>query len=246
MLKAKDFRQKAWADLSGKWGMMALCTLIFELILGACAGLSIIAIGGVGVLLLSGPLTLGMTMLALNVVRGAEVKVETLFDGFKNFVSAFVLSLINTIFIALWSLLLIVPGIIKSLSYSMSFYILADNPDMAPNDARKESMVMMQGNKWRLFCLYFSFIGWLLLCGLTLGILTFWVTPYMESAKAEFYQSLLAEQHSGKVKPAPELAEHVEKEEPVQAQAEPVQPEAEVEPYAEPETNENTDNGEDL
>jgi hypothetical protein len=62
---------------------------------------------------------------------------------------------------------------------------------MPANEARKLSMAMMEGNKWRLFCLHFSFIGWFILCGLTLGILTFWVTPYVNAAEAAFYQSLL-------------------------------------------------------
>ena len=191
MLKAKDLRHQAWNALKGKWGTMALCTLIYELILGACAGLSYVYIGGIAMLLLSGPLALGMVMLALNVIRGYAVKVETLFDGFKNFGKAFLLALINEIFIFLWSLLFIIPGIIKTFSYSMSPYILADNPGIEPNEARKQSMAMMKGHKWRLFCLEFSFIGWWLLCGLTLGILTFWVTPYVQTAIAEFYQDLL-------------------------------------------------------
>lgn len=191
MLKAKDLRHQAWNALNGKWGTMALCTLIYELILGVCAGLSYVYVGGIAMLLLSGPFALGMAMLALNVIRGCDIKVETLFDGFKNFGKAFLLALINSIFVFLWSLLLVIPGIIKALSYSMSVYILADNPGIEPNEARKQSMAMMNGHKWRLFCLELSFIGWWILCGLTLGILTFWVTPYVQTAIAAFYQDLL-------------------------------------------------------
>ena len=89
--------------------------------------------------------------------------------------------------------MLIIPGIIKSLSYSMSYFILLDNPDMSANDARKESMEMMDGNKGRLFCLYLSYIGWYLLSILTFGILLFWVGPSVRTATAFFYQSLLPE-----------------------------------------------------
>ena len=192
MLKAKDFRHQAWTALHGKWGMMALCTLIFELIIGACAGLAYFYVGGIAMLLLAGPLELGYAILALHVARLNAVKVDNLFDGFKNYVKALALYIINGIFIALWSLLLVIPGIIKTYSYSMSMYILADNPDIDANEARKQSMAMMKGNKWRLFCLDFSFIGWWILCGITLGILSFWITPYHECAHAEFYQELLA------------------------------------------------------
>ena len=73
----------------------------------------------------------------------------------------------------------------------MSYYILIDNPGLSANEARKRSMAMMRGNKWRLFCLDFSFIGWIVLCVLTFGILVFWVAPYQEAARAEFYQDLI-------------------------------------------------------
>ena len=72
----------------------------------------------------------------------------------------------------------------------MSYYILADNPQMSCNDARVTSMEMMKGNKWRLFCLWFSFIGWWLLSILTLGILFLWTIPYMQVATAAFYDDL--------------------------------------------------------
>lgn len=195
MLKAKDFRRQAWGKLKGKWGTMALITLILMLIMGVCAGASIIGIGAIATLLITGPFMLGMANITLGIVRGKEsVDVADLFSGFKNFLNAFVLYIINTILTALWSLLFVIPGIIKSYSYSMSYYILADNPDMAPNDARKRSMEMMHGNKWRAFCLDLSFIGWVLLSLLTFGILLFWIDPYMQTAKTEFYQSLLGEQ----------------------------------------------------
>lgn len=193
---AKAFRQKAWGKLSGKWGTMALIWLVYSLIIGAVSGLSSYTYGmsGIVMLLVSGPFTLSLAIISLHVVRSEEVKFDQLFDGFKGFGSAFVLALLNSIFIFLWSLLFIIPGIIKSYAYKMSFYILRDNPDMEPNDARKESIKMMNGNKWRLFCLDFSFIGWLLLCILTLGILFFWVGPYMEVAHAEFYEDLKQKQ----------------------------------------------------
>ena len=76
----------------------------------------------------------------------------------------------------------------------MTYYIMLDDPKISANDARKKSMEMMQGHRWELFCLLFSFVGWLLLSILTLGILLLWVQPYMEVAVAEFYRNLKGEQ----------------------------------------------------
>lgn len=194
---AKDFRRNAWSALSGNWGTMVLITLIVALISGACGGLAFIGIGAIVLLLIEGPLGLGMAIANLRLIRRQGVEISNAFDGFKNFASAFLLYLLNSIFTALWTLLFIIPGIIKAYSYSMGVYILADNPSMDANSARKKSMEIMHGNKWRLFCLDISFIGWYLLCILTLGILTLWVSPYHEAARAEFYQHLVSGNSGG-------------------------------------------------
>lgn len=204
-MTAKDYRERAWFALNGKWGTMALCAFISSIILGACGSFSVVSrfdnslfvamfsfIGSIGSLLLGGPFAYGAALLSLNVARGAAINTEQLFAGFKNYGKTLALYIINSIFVALWSLLLIVPGIIKAISYSMSYYILIDQPELDANDARKQSMALMEGHKWKYFCLQLSFIGWLLLCLLTLGILSFWVTPYINTANAEFYQSLIA------------------------------------------------------
>ena len=185
MLKAKDFRKRAWTNLHGNWTTAVLSYIIMELIIG------VLAFTWIGSFIVAGPLTVGFSLVAINVVRRNNPKIENLFAAFNDFARAFVLWIINTIFIALWTCLFIIPGIIKSLSYSMSYYILIDNTDISANEARKMSMQMMHGHKWRLFCLNLSFIGWVLLSLLTFGILLFWVMPYMEVARAEFYQNLL-------------------------------------------------------
>lgn len=191
MLKAKDFRMRAWAALNGKWGTVALITFVYILIMGVCSLLARYYVGTIASFVTAGPFALSFAIIALNVVRGKQVEFKMLFSGFNNFGKAFLLNLLNGIFVFLWSLLLIIPGIIKAYSYAMSIYILADNPGISANEARKKSIEMMRGNKWRLFCLYFSFIGWMLLCGITLGILSFWIVPYMNASFAAFYQSLL-------------------------------------------------------
>lgn len=97
------------------------------------------------------------------------------------------------ILILLWSLLLIIPGIIKSFSYAMTPYILEDNPELGAVDAIHRSRMMMRGHKFDLFWLYLSFIGWFLLSILTLGIGFLWLVPYMETAQAAFYEEVKAD-----------------------------------------------------
>ena len=194
MKRAKELRAAAWEKKKGRWGMLALVFFIYSLIMAACAALSYVVVGAVAVLLLSGPLMLGFTMVCLAVSRRQGASLSKLFEGFSRFGDSLVLFLLMDIFIFLWSLLLIIPGIIKMYSYSMSWFVLHDRPDLTGNEARKRSMYLMKGHKWRLFCLDFSFLGWYLLSALTLGILAFWVTPYHMTARAEFYQELLAEE----------------------------------------------------
>ena len=102
-----------------------------------------------------------------------------------------------------------IPGIIASYRYAMTPYILLENPGMTANEAIKKSKELMQGNKWRLFCLQFSFIGWSILCVFTLGIGFLWLVPYMEAANAAFYREISAEKY-GRVTEALEQGEQVE------------------------------------
>lgn len=93
----------------------------------------------------------------------------------------------------LWSLLLIIPGIVKACSYAMTPYILYDNPKLQGNAAIELSMRMMRGHKMKLCVLYLSFIGWFLLCILTLGIGFLWLKPYVQASKAAFYEDVKEE-----------------------------------------------------
>lgn len=208
MKRAKDFRNAAWKDMKGSWGTLALIYFLYTIILGALAAvnglnalrivfLSILSIvASVAVLLLSGPFNLGIHISALDVSRKQPVSVGSLFEGFKSFGDSLALYILTAIFTFLWSLLLIIPGIIKMYSYSMGYFILADRPDLSGNQARKRSMYLMKGHKWQLFCLDLSFIGWYLLSLLTLGILAFWIYPYHMTARAEFYNELLVEENA--------------------------------------------------
>ena len=183
---ARDYRHAAWNKLSGNWSTVVVAYLIYNFLLGV-----LISYTGIGSLLLSGVLAIGMCVITLQISRMGKSGIESIFDGFrKGLGNNIVAGILVRIFTFLWTLLFIIPGIVKSYSYAMTYYILADNPDMAPTDAITESRKMMDGNKWRLFCLDLSFIGWYLLSILTLGILALWISPYNMMARAEFYESL--------------------------------------------------------
>ncbi len=113
-----------------------------------------------------------------------------MFRNFANYKRAFLVPLIVFIYTVLWSLLLIIPGIIKSLSYSMTYFISKDHPEYTINECIEESMRIMKGNKWRLFILQLSFIGWILLTILTLGIGILWLLPYMYITIVHFYEEI--------------------------------------------------------
>lgn len=184
MLRASDFRKIARDKCKGEWGTAIITYLLMGVLVGVSAAVFI------GPILLTGPLTLGFTIVIMKIMRGEKAQITDLFEGFNDFVRAFLLWFTNTILVALWSILFVIPGIIKQFAYSMSFYILRDNPELDFNEARKQSIAMMRGNKWRLFCLNFSFIGWYILSVFTFGLLMFWVAPYMEAAKFAFYESI--------------------------------------------------------
>ena len=94
------------------------------------------------------------------------------------------------VFIFLWSLLFVIPGIIKALAYSMHPYIIADNPTIDAMEALRQSEEMMRGNKTRLLALYLSFIGWFILSAFTFGIGFFFLMPYVQTSVTNFYVDL--------------------------------------------------------
>ena len=136
--------------------------------------------------------TVGYARFNLDLVDGEEGTVQTLFRYFPQWKTMLVAGFLQGLYIVLWTLLFIIPGIIAVYRYAMTSYILAENPEMSAGEAIDRSEELMKGNKWRLFCLQFSFIGWSILCAFTLGIGTLWLTPYMEAASAAFYRDITA------------------------------------------------------
>ena len=180
-------RQISREQLKGKWGLpIGLCLVIY-LIFSAPNSIPGVSLG---VLIISGPLELGLLLFFLKFIRNEPVEFSTGFKGFNNFLNALSVYLLRLLFIVLWTMLFIIPGIIKYFSYSQAMYILADNPKMGASQAITKSRKMMDGAKSKLFGLYFSFIGWALLCLLTFGIGFLWLIPYIHTASANFYEDI--------------------------------------------------------
>ncbi|MBQ8401408.1 MAG: DUF975 family protein [Clostridia bacterium] len=188
MLYARDFRQAARQCLSGCWGMAVLCAVVYGLLSGALSATV------VGMILLGGPFWYGYHAFWLEQTRRRRPGLEVLFEGLqKCFVNSIAVYLLQGIFAFLWGLLFVIPGIVKGYSYAMTPYILRDHPEMEALEMIDTSRAMMDGNKWRLFCLDLSFIGWYLLCTLTFGIASLYVIPYVQCARAQFYEAVRAE-----------------------------------------------------
>jgi len=182
-------KEKALKSLEGKWGMAVGVSLIYMLIIGAF-NTAPHYFGTIPTLLITGPMLLGYTLFSLSVARNKETSFEILFKGFNQFGTALVAYLLMVLFVILWMILLIIPGIIAALSYSMTFFILADDKSIDALDALKKSQKMMKGYKMKLFLLWLSFIGWALLCMLTLGIGFLWLMPYAQVSLSNFYDDI--------------------------------------------------------
>lgn len=188
MIDRKDLKMRAKQMIRGHMGILIVCMLIAMVIPGVSAGIPFV--GPVLEVCVSGPLVLGTAYIYLNLARGYEPDVNVLFSGFQRFVDALVLTLLISVFTFLWSLLLIVPGIIKAISYSQAFYILAEHPEMSGKEALDESIIIMDGHKMDYFVLWLSFIPWMLLIAVSFGLASFYVIPYATATFTNFYLTI--------------------------------------------------------
>jgi uncharacterized membrane protein len=188
VLSNKELRAKARDQLRGKWTGPVVVTLIFLIIFILVSNIP--AVGTGLTLILAGPLYLGFSYYFLNFKRGNSPRPEDLFAGFKNLGGSISLYFIMFIFIFLWSLLLIIPGIIAGIRYSLSFYVLCDDPESGAMDALNTSKELMKGNKMQLLLLWLSFLGWALCCIFTFGIGFLWLIPYMTLSMVNFYEEM--------------------------------------------------------
>jgi len=190
---ASELRARARGQLGSIFSSLWLLLLVASLIYSAVIG--VVSYTVVGAIVLGGPMMIGLAAVFLKTARGStEVDFADLFYGFRNgmFTRNLLLGLLQSIYLFLWSLLFVIPGIVKFYSYAMSSYLALDHPEWSADDCITASRKMMDGHRFRLFCLDLSFIGWYIVGALACGIGTLWVAPYHFLARAHFYQDLLS------------------------------------------------------
>ena len=210
-----EYKNEALSILKGKWGVSVLAVIVYVVVsllafvpyeikvftmeptdLKAAAGLARwLGFGLIVAVLVLGPLLVGLVNAFKKLLLAGDDRVvyNEFKIGFGNWLHHVWGYLLKSILIALWSLLFIIPGIVKSLAYSMTNYILVDHPELSVNRAIDLSQEMMRGHKYDLFYLYLGFAGWFLLSIITLGLGFFWLVPYAQVAQASFYQDVKAE-----------------------------------------------------
>jgi len=201
--------------LSGNWGMAVLGYVLYVVLMNsisffcyASCIFTIVAVSATGsdassvisliygctylfLILISGPVLVGFVGFFLAIAQKGQADIENLFIGFRRFGKSLAAYLLVVLFTYLWTLLLVIPGIIASFRYAMTFFIIADDEDCGALEAISRSKQMMAGNKWKLFCLCWRFFGWALLATFfTFGIGFLWLIPYMQTSFAKFYEDV--------------------------------------------------------
>ena len=193
----QDYKNAALSALKGSWPQAVVATFILLLLFSLSdsaeyvPGTTIVIASSV-ISLLALPVMVGYVNAFSNLYYCSDRALlnnmsSITFKGyFRSLAAMFLMSLV----VGLLTLLLIIPGVIASMAFYLTPYILKDNPELSILDTLRLSRKMMHGHKMQLFCLQLSFIGWGLLNLLTLGIGTLWLLPYMTTTMAAFYQDL--------------------------------------------------------
>ena len=213
MYSASDYRSMARRALKNFWWLAVGVTLLATVLGGGTSSFTVsfqnsdisryypeamrrfthvlvpvASVLAMGQFVLRGSISIGHDRFCLKLVDGEQAQFDDLFSAFDIFGSAFVLNLLIALKVFAWSLLFVIPGIVKAYSYSMAYYIKLDHPDYGWNACITASRQLMDGHKWEKFVLDLSFLGWIIVGSLCLGVGTLWVTPYMEAANAQFYE----------------------------------------------------------
>ncbi len=184
-MNRKELKTAAKAQIKGNIGVLFVITLIVAIISGAASYIPV-----VGTFIVTPAFSIAITMIYLGIAAGKKPGVGDAFGGFAHFWISFKTIFLTGLFTALWTLLFIIPGIIKSYSYAMAPYIIAENPSVGALEAISRSGRMMRGHKMELFVLQLSFIGWILLTIITFGIAAIYAVPYMQTAQVNFYNKI--------------------------------------------------------
>ena len=210
MIEISEIKSRARGSLEGRlfgnvWMALVLCNVLYALIVGLPSSFSTFShylptavTASVTVpllfcgMLLGGPMAYGFARVYHKLAKGGKrVEIGDLFSGFRDYLGdTFVLGLMRSLYIFLWSLLLIVPGIVKAYSYSMAFYIQQDSEDKNWRNCLDESKELIYGYRGKLFLMDLSFIGWYIVGALCFGVGVFWVEAYHAAARAHFYEEL--------------------------------------------------------
>lgn len=189
---SSEYRSIARSNLKNNWGTAILVCII---ILAISSVLGIIPVVGTVVsVLLAGQLAVGEIYYFIALNNKEKPQVNTIFKDFGNdLFKNFIVFILQILYIVLWTLLFIIPGIIKTYSYSMTMFLKAKQQNLQPNEAITLSRQIMDGKKWKLFCLHFSFIGWIILSTLSFGIGFIFLMPYIQASTTAFYEDAYTE-----------------------------------------------------
>lgn len=211
-MRIHEIKRSARKSLSGHWATTALLTLLSFILLQLVPFQFERTVSGSWLSqatpwytqpvefvysLLLVPLTVGITWFYIDLIRGQQPKISDTFDNYQSLRLSLKLvgtSLLVGIYVLLWLLLLIIPGIYKGFAYAQTFYILKDHPDYSINEAITASRKLMWKKKWKYFLLNISFIGWLILGIITIGIVLLWVVPYINASNSVFYNNIANDQ----------------------------------------------------
>jgi uncharacterized membrane protein len=190
MIDRAVLKQDAKAQISGSVGTLIGCLLVSSLMLTFAT-----VIPFIGNVVVIGATSFAFARMHLRLSFGNPAKFDDLFVGLKDLsvlINVTIANILVGLFTFLWSLLFVIPGMMKALSYSMTNFVLVDNPGIGALEAIKESQRLMDGHKLELFILQLSFFPWYLLVTVTCGLATFYVTPYVQQTYANFYLTLKA------------------------------------------------------
>lgn len=199
----QDYKNRALASLEGKWGKAVVATFIYYFLtmgldwvvttpMGDNLTMSYSTSGILTLVFL--PLGWGFIVYFLNLIRFEDINYSRLFDGYKDILRIFLATFLSYLVIVIGLCLLIVPGIILATGLLMTDFILKDDPEISAIDAMAKSWKMTNGHKAELFYLFLSFIGWIVLSLLTLGVGFLILSPYMQTTLAHYYEDLKEEQ----------------------------------------------------
>lgn len=181
MINRLEMKRVAKAQIKGNIGILFICQLVISLITGIAAPVFMAGF------LIAPSFALSTVMIYIALTQNVRPSAGDIWKGFNLFGKALWLTIITGFFTFLWSLLFIIPGIVKGFAYSMAPYILADHPDMTAREALRTSKIMTDGHKGELFVLSLSFVGWFLLIPPTLGLIMIWLVPYAQTTYANYY-----------------------------------------------------------